>query len=758
MLRIPKRLSRPASAIAALAGAGMLVALVLPTAASAVTSSPTYPQCPAVGHTTGCNVLVTVNADGSTTVAVDTTQHAIDSSDEILVGVVNNDTAPLTRLQLSATAGRAIFGFDSDGICTHTFTGSTYCTNHGGGGESASDPNGLDYQGPDNTFSGISSAKTTGFVNFTKSLAAGGGSTYFSLEKSGFTAPASGLIFALTATVSGAQTYGGSPQFSVAYSAFASGQTSAVVTGTLSCSTSATSSSPVASNYSVSGCSGLSAPGYALSYAYGELAVTQAPLTVTSNSASMTYGGTYPALSASFSGLVALDTPVSESAKTICSSAPSNSSVGSYPIACTTTDPNYLIAYGPEANLQINPAPLTVTSNNASMTYGGTYPALSASFSGLVNGDTVDSESAKTSCSSAPATSSVGNYPITCTTTDGNYSITYANVGVLTINPAPLTVTSNPASMVYGGTYPTFSAAFSGLVNGDTQTSESAKTACSSAPATSGVGNYPITCTTTDANYSITYGIPGELAVTQAPLTVTANNASMAPGASVPALSASFSGLVNGDTASTESSFTTCLTTGSPSSIVGQYPITCTDTDPNYAPITYVAGTLTIATGVVSCGPSGCSNTVGGTNQNAVVTSPSTTGEIFVGIDSSAVSCGDHFRHAPQYTTVTETGLAPGSTVLFTITFANSAAAGNWWVPFAVCYQSFGAPFVDASGHSTLLGLLPMCDSDGDATTDAAENTELGQPPCVQSISEHVRYIGNVVEKVVLPAGDPKFH
>ncbi|MGC8499247.1 MAG: MBG domain-containing protein [Acidimicrobiales bacterium] len=170
----------------------------------------------------------------------------------------------------------------------------------------------------------------------------------------------------------------------------------------------------------------------------------------------------------------------------------------------------------PTTSLTITPAPLTVTSNNASMTYGGPYPTLSASYVGLVNGDTPATEGPLTTCTSTPATSDAGTYPITCRDSDPNYRVTYDQTGTLTITPAPLTVTSNNASMTYGGPYPTLSASYVGLVNGDTPATEGPLTTCTSTPATSDAGTYPITCRDSDPNYRVTYDQTGTLTITPA--------------------------------------------------------------------------------------------------------------------------------------------------------------------------------------------------------------------------------------------------
>ena len=77
-------------------------------------------------------------------------------------------------------------------------------------------------------------------------------------------------------------------------------------------------------------------------------------------------------------------------------------------------------------------------------------------------------------------------------------------------------------------------------------------------------------------------------------LTITANNASKLYGAALPTLSASYSGFVNGDSASSLTTAPALSTTATASSNVGSYAITASGAvDPNYT-ISYVAGTLTV--------------------------------------------------------------------------------------------------------------------------------------------------------------------
>ncbi len=163
-----------------------------------------------------------------------------------------------------------------------------------------------------------------------------------------------------------------------------------------------------------------------------------------------------------------------------------------------------------------------------------------------------------------------------------------------------------------------------------------------------------------------------------------------------------------------------------------------------------ISDSVTVADAVTTCGGSGCSGTASTSSQTVQITSASTLGTILTYIDpsSTAPNCGDSFRHAPQVFRVADTAL--NANIVYTVTFANKSAAGSWWVPFAVCYQA-ETPFTDLFGHTVTTGLLPLC-------TLIPRPTKPLVAPCVQSITELPLYAGNVVEKIVVPPGDPKGH
>ena len=98
--------------------------------------------------------------------------------------------------------------------------------------------------------------------------------------------------------------------------------------------------------------------------------------------------------------------------------------------------------------LTVNPAPLTVTANNANMTVGSAVPTLTASYSGFENGDTSSVLSGAPSLTTTATSSSpAGTYPITAalgTLSAANYSFVFVN-GTLSVVQAPTEVLTTTA-------------------------------------------------------------------------------------------------------------------------------------------------------------------------------------------------------------------------------------------------------------------------------------------------------------------------
>ena len=151
----------------------------------------------------------------------------------------------------------------------------------------------------------------------------------------------------LTVTASDASmTYGGTlPAFAASYTGFVNGDGQGVLTGSPSLTTTATSSSPVGT-YAITAAQGtLASQNYTFTFVNGTLTINAAVLTVTANSASMTYGGTLPAFAASYTGFVNGDGQgVLTGSPSLTTTATSSSPVGTYAITAaqgTLASQNY---------------------------------------------------------------------------------------------------------------------------------------------------------------------------------------------------------------------------------------------------------------------------------------------------------------------------------------------------------------------------------------------------------------------------------
>ncbi len=317
---------------------------------------------------------------------------------------------------------------------------------------------------------------------------------------------------------------------------------------------------------------------------------------MTADNQSRLYGDPNPALTYTITGFVNGDTIAVVSGTADCSTtATPTSPAGTYPISCTQgtlAATNYVFVFV-DGTLTVNPAPLTVTADNASRAYGAANPPFTGTITGLKNGDNITA----TYASAATPASPVGTYSIVPTLVDpnnllGNYVVTINN-GTLTVTQAVLIVTANNAARLYGDPNPLFTGTIVGLVNGDNITATYTSTATPASP----VGNYPIVPALSDptnklGNYAVTIN-NGNLVISAAALTVTADNATRAYGDPNPVFTGTISGLKNGDNITA-----TYSTTATATSPAGTYPIVPALVDPtnklgNYT-VTINNGTLTI--------------------------------------------------------------------------------------------------------------------------------------------------------------------
>ncbi len=239
----------------------------------------------------------------------------------------------------------------------------------------------------------------------------------------------------------------------------------------------------------------------------------------------------------------------------------------------------------------------TITfANPGSRTYGTAFAPGATASSGLAVAYTSTTLTICTVSGTTVTPVGVG----TCTVTasqpgDASYRAATSVTQSFTVTKAPLTVTADDKTKVYGQANPAFTASYSGLVNNDTAGALGGTLSfATAATAASGAGSYDVTPSgLTSGNYAITF-VKGTLTVTKAPLTVTADDKTKVYGQANPAFTASYSGLVNNDTAGALGGTLSFATAATAASGAGSYDVTPSGlTSGNYA-ITFVKGTLTV--------------------------------------------------------------------------------------------------------------------------------------------------------------------
>jgi RHS repeat-associated protein len=200
------------------------------------------------------------------------------------------------------------------------------------------------------------------------------------------------------------------------------------------------------------------------------------------------------------------------------------------------TGSNYTVFFTPTLTGTIGPGTATLDAIAVSAipvtgVYGSTvqftateaYPNASGTVTFSDGSTTLGSVTMQTGSNSTAnfsvSTLAAGTHSITAAFSNGNVPAATSPALSFTVNQAPLTVTANNASRVYGVANPVFSPTYSGFVNGDTQAVVSGSPSMSS-PATpsSPVGSYQIVITVgtlSAANYSFSTFVAGTLSVVQ---------------------------------------------------------------------------------------------------------------------------------------------------------------------------------------------------------------------------------------------------
>jgi len=375
------------------------------------------------------------------------------------------------------------------------------------------------------------------------------------------------LIIAAESKVS---VYGAAlPVFTVTISGLVNGDTPETL-GEIEFLTTAIAGSPVGTHIVTPG--GITSTNYTIDYISGKLTILPATAIVKADDKNMEYGQPIPEFSASISGLVGTDTLPSLGKLSFLTTAVSESAVGIYTIIPEgLSSPNYSFEYI-NGKLTISPAIIKIIADDKNMEYGQSLPDFTATISGLMNEDTLDSPDKLTFLTTAAMGSSVGSYTII---PDGlsssNYAFEYIS-GKLEILPAKLQITADDKTVIYGQPMPEFSAKVSGLANRDTLENLGTLSFYVAAKQGSPVGTYAILPAGLAAlNYTVEY-IEGKLEILPAELKMKAEDKTVAYGQPMPEFSVIISGLIDGDNSESlgDISFMTQAKQGSPS---GDYTI-----------------------------------------------------------------------------------------------------------------------------------------------------------------------------------------
>ena len=249
------------------------------------------------------------------------------------------------------------------------------------------------------------------------------------------------------------------------------------------------------------------------------------PMTVTAENVTVTYDGSehYITVNVSVPESGATITYCETENGTYTDTNPTYTNAGVNTVYYKVTASGYADCSG-SATVTINKAPLTITANSKSINYGDAPANDGVTYGEFVNGENKDNLSGTLGfeynySQGAP----VGTYQITPNgLTSENYDITFVS-GTLTVDKKSLTVAANDITIDHGAAAPAYTYSVTGLVNGESLTTEPALS-CDYAQG-DGIGTYPISISgaAASANYTISY-TPGTLTVQSKKYTVTFQN------------------------------------------------------------------------------------------------------------------------------------------------------------------------------------------------------------------------------------------
>ena len=196
----------------------------------------------------------------------------------------------------------------------------------------------------------------------------------------------------------------------------------------------------------------VNAPNYEVTYHYGTLAVTKAPLTLKVKNTSRLYGDENPQFELIYTGLRNNETsPTWTQAIKVATTATKKSHCGVYPITVSGgVSQNYQVAEYANGELTVSKRPLTVKALDYERSYGEANPVFKIAYDGFANSDNESCISPKPTLScEATKESNAGTYQILVTGGKADdYAITY-QYGKLKVNPLLLGFKETYNSVTY---------------------------------------------------------------------------------------------------------------------------------------------------------------------------------------------------------------------------------------------------------------------------------------------------------------------
>ncbi|MEZ1710588.1 two-partner secretion system adhesin CdrA [Pseudomonas aeruginosa] len=291
----------------------------------------------------------------------------------------------------------------------------------------------------------------------------------------------------------------------------------------------------------------------------GDILSRQQTATLTANDATRVYGDVNPTLTATMSGINAIDAYVNSQFNdlyqaTASTTATQASNVGQYAITGNANGSEYFSQryqlVRQDGKLTVTPAQLIVSADAKTKVYGDADPTLTYQVSGLKNSDTA--AGVLSGNLGRVAGENVGNYGILqggLGLNTANYTLSYVG-NDLRITPAQLNVIADAKTKVYGDLDPALTYQVSGLKRGDTAGAV-LNGGSLSRVAGENVGVYGINqggLGLVSSNYTLNYQ-GNNLTITKALLNVIADAKTKVYGDADPSLTYQVSGLKNGDTA-----------------------------------------------------------------------------------------------------------------------------------------------------------------------------------------------------------------